>query len=329
MLNSESPRSELKSNYRDAGAAVIELLRGGDRVVDVHSDAAVALRACSSSPGQAVDIAIEDCNDLLSAVTARLRLTVGTCLTSISRPHLQLQNTATRVQANVLECAMALDQLHITLMHEFERRQQLELEVFDAKTALAQSRAELVSTQDGERHARHLALHDSLTSLPNRGFFLDQLDHVLALAATKRQSLAVLYLDLDAFKPVNDAHGHGVGDELLRIIAARLTQSVRTEDMVGRLGGDEFALLLGDLPNREQLSHRACKLLDAVSSPIKIGKLDLIVRPSIGIAMYPSDGTTAEALLGNSDAAMYSAKRNQTGYAFFDECADIRLGLRS
>lgn len=325
MLNSVSPRSEPKSNYREVDAAVINMLRGGDRAIDVNINIAPIAR--SSQPDRTLDIAIEDCNDLLNAVTARLRLTVGTGLSSIPMPHLQLQNSASQVQTNILECAMALEQLHMTLTHEFERRQELELEVFDAKTALAQSRAELVGTQAGERRALHLALHDNLTSLPNQSFFRERLDHALTRAMPQRQALAVMYLDLDGFKPINDTHGHAAGDELLRIISARLARTVRAEDMVSRLGGDEFACLLDDFPSREQLNHLAGKLFDAVSAPCKIGQLELTVRPSIGIAMCPTDGTTTEALLKNADAAMFHAKRHQTGYAFFDECAAVRSEL--
>ena len=110
---------------------------------------------------------------------------------------------------------------------------------------------------------------------------------------------------------------------MLRIVAARLTQTVRAEDMVSRLGGDEFACLLGGLPSREKLSHLARNLVDVVSAPVKIGQIKLTVRPSIGIALCQSDGATAEALLKNADAAMYRAKRGQTGYAFFDQHADV------
>ena len=129
----------------------------------------------------------------------------------------------------------------------------------------------------------------------------------------------MLYLDLDDFKKVNDTHGHAVGDELLRVVAARLSRSVRADDVVSRLGGDEFACLLGDLPAREQLSHLACKVLDAVAAPCQIGPLRLHIRPSIGIAVCPSDGETADLLLEHADAAMYNAKRHRSGYAFFDE----------
>ena len=261
------------------------------------------------------NVAIADWDELLNAVKARLRLSVEEPL---GAPE-QGREPAGQTRSSVLDCVAALDQLQTTLLHELGRRQQLELEVFDGQTALAQARAELVGTQAGERRARHSALHDSLTSLPNRSFFGERLASELAHPEPQRRMVAVLYLDLDGFKPINDAHGHQAGDELLRIVAARLSRAVRAEDMVSRLGGDEFACLLAELPGREQLGHLACKLFDAVSAPIKIGALKLSVRPSIGIAVCPGDGATAEALLKSADAAMYRAKRDGSGYAFFDE----------
>lgn len=255
---------------------------------------------------------------VLAALTARLR--------SIADGPRRADDPAWRfgtasVRTDVLDCAAQLDQLQVTLAHELALRQQLELAVFDAQTALAQARAELVGTQAGERHARHLARHDSLTALPNRGFFGERLAQALAAAAPRRRALAVMYLDLDDFKPINDAYGHATGDEVLRIVAARLSRTVRSEDTVGRLGGDEFACLLEGLQCRVQLDHLACKVFDAVAAPCKIGMHQLRVRASIGIAMCPEDGLDADALLRNADAAMYNAKRQQSGYSFFDEAA--------
>ena len=233
-------------------------------------------------------------------------------------PRLSMHHPAGRLHARVQSCTAALDQLHASLVHEQKLREQLEQMVADARTALAQARTELAGSRDGERRARHLALHDNLTALPNGGYFREQLDQALVNAVLYKKSLAVLYLDLDGFKPINDAHGHHAGDELLRIVAARLTRSVRAEDVVSRLGGDEFACLLTDLPRqREKLERLARKVFDAVSAPLQIDGLKLAVRASIGIAVCPDDGVTADALLRNADAAMYRAKRLEGGFAFF------------
>ena len=286
-------------------------------VNEVSLDSLAPLARPSSAAPQR-DIAVCDWNEeSLSTVKSRLRLSVAERLAAA--PGEQVAELASRVQASVLECMAALDELHATLKHEHRRRRQLEAEVSSAQKALVQARAELVGTQAGERRARHLALHDGLTALPNRGFFRERLDHALTQVDPGHQTLAVLYLDLDGFKRVNDTHGHDAGDELLRVVAERLIRAVRAEDMVSRLGGDEFACLLAELPpGRAQLTRLACKLFDALSAPFKIGKLRLTVRASIGIAMCPGDGMTAEGLLRNADTAMYRAKREQTGYEFFD-----------
>ncbi len=217
-----------------------------------------------------------------------------------------------------------LEQLETTLAHERYRRRHLERELFVARAALVQARADLVGTQAGERRARHLAFHDGLTSLPNRSFFRQRLDEALAGLEVPRPPLAVLYLDLDGLKQINDAHGHHVGDKLLAIVAVRLARAVRAEDVMSRLGGDEFACLVVNYLKREQLSHLARKLFNVVSAPLKMDKLEIVVRPSIGIAICPTDGVTADVLLRNADAAMYHAKRQQTGYAFFDRRTSLQ-----
>jgi diguanylate cyclase len=319
-VNSEDFTQAPQSQHLEADTAPIDTQQARGEVDDAGIAAAATPPALTALAEVASDVAIGDWDDLLSAVKARLRLTVGALPASTPEP--QAHDAAARTQASVLECVAALDQLHTTLTHELGRRQQLELEVFDAQTALAQARAELVGTQAGERRARHLALHDSLTSLPNGNFFVEQLELALGHAEPQPKALAVLYFDLDGFKSINDKHGHAAGDDLLRIVGARLTRAVRAADVVGRLGGDEFACLMADSPSRAQLSHLACKLFDAVSAPFQLGQLKLTVRPSIGIAMCPADGGTAETLLKNADAAMYRAKRQQSGYAFFDQLAD-------
>ena len=320
MLDSESLMPMPMSFHAGAVAAPNRT----SQVCATGDEFAVAVSAASPpippQHGLPQDIAIGDWDELLSAVKARLKHLAGEPHAArLERP---LCDAVGEARTGVLECVTALDQLQTTLTHELRRRLQLELEVFDVQTALAQARAELRGTQAGERRARHLAMHDSLTSLPNRCFFRQRTDGALAHSEPQRRALAVLYLDLDGFKQVNDTHGHDAGDQLLRIVAARLARAIRAEDMVSRLGGDEFACVLSDLPSREQLCHLAGEMFDAVSAPVKMGELSLSVRPSIGIAICPADGVTTDTLLKNADAAMYFAKRRRTGYAFFDQCAD-------
>jgi diguanylate cyclase (GGDEF)-like protein len=214
--------------------------------------------------------------------------------------------------------------LRTTLSDERARLKRLERELVELQAALARSQAELAARRHGERRARHLAMHDCLTGLPNRRCFGEQLDRAVGRVKATRPGLTVLYVDLDDLKTINDRHGHDTGDVLLKIVGLRLRAAVRAHDLVSRLGGDEFACLLTDRLNREQLSCLACKLFDTVSAPVQIGERGIVVRPSIGIATCPTDGDTAAALLEHADGAMYCAKREQTGYAFFSDAPDCR-----
>jgi diguanylate cyclase (GGDEF)-like protein len=261
--------------------------------------------------GNVIDVDDVDWDLLARAVTARLSSLLGTANDGDADTRSALQ-----------DCVNTLAQLHAGLAQARGRHLRIERELRDAQAKLAKARAELAGTQAGERRARHLAQHDQLTTLPNRGFFRQRLDEALAPRDAEPSGLAVMFVDLDGFKPINDRHGHATGDELLRIVAARLARSIRAEDMACRMGGDEFACLLRDVMTRERLSHLACKLFDAVSAPLKIGDLELTVRPSIGIAICPADGDNADALITRADRAMYRAKRRQLGYAFFERGSD-------
>jgi diguanylate cyclase (GGDEF)-like protein len=233
-----------------------------------------------------------------------------------ARPMANAQTESSALQAGAAEASW-----QALLAQERRRRWQLEMAVFDARSALAMTRFALQGARAGERRASHQARHDSLTALPNRLMFSERLDHALASARQQTHRLAVLFLDLDGFKSINDAHGHFIGDEILSIVAARLDTAVRADDVVSRFGGDEFACLLTHAPLPAQLSALACKLFDAVSAPIQIGQLNLTVRPSIGMASYPADGCTTALLLQCADQAMYRAKREQTGYAHYQPCS--------
>ncbi len=164
----------------------------------------------------------------------------------------------------------------------------------------------------------HLAQHDSLTGLPNRVLLSDRLGQAMALALRHGKKLAVLYVDVDRFKHVNDSAGHTAGDRLLQSVANRLLECVRSSDTVSRQGGDEFVILLCDVANAKYAAVAAEKMLVALGRPHRIDQLELHVSASIGIAVYPEDGTSADTLLQNADAAMYRAKEcGRNNYQFF------------
>jgi len=167
---------------------------------------------------------------------------------------------------------------------------------------------DITRRKDAESQLVHQAYHDALTGLPNRILFQDRLTQALCLARRNERGLAVLFLDLDQFKLVNDTLGHAAGDRLLQAVAARLRQSVRRSDTVARVGGDEFNLLLPDVEGGNQAARMAEKILATVAQPVEIDGHRLYITTSIGISLYPSDGGDAEALLTSADIAMYRAK---------------------
>jgi len=156
----------------------------------------------------------------------------------------------------------------------------------------------------------YLAQHDSLTDLPNRMLFNDRLTEAMTLASRYRRQLAVLFLDVDRFKHVNDSLGHDIGDRLLQSIAQRLLGCVRASDTVSRLGGDEFVILLSELTHAQDATVCADKILETLRAPHRIDEHDVQVTASIGIVTYPDDGTDCETLMKHADFAMYHAKDN-------------------
>ena len=175
----------------------------------------------------------------------------------------------------------------------------------------------------------HLAQHDSLTDLPNRMLLNDRLQQAITMAKRHGYRIAVLFMDLDRFKHVNDSLGHDVGDQLLQAVARRLERCVRESDTVGRQGGDEFVAVLSELDTPENAGIGAAKLLAALTLPYHIGPHDLIVPVSIGVSIYPDDGDDAETLVNNADTAMYHAKENgRNNYQFFKQEMNIRASER-
>lgn len=153
-----------------------------------------------------------------------------------------------------------------------------------------------------------LALHDALTALPNRRLLMDRFSSAIAHARRNNRTIALMYLDLDGFKLVNDSLGHDTGDILLNMVAARLIDAVRQEDTVARLGGDEFMIALWNLDNDNGVSNLASKVIQAISRPYSIQGRVVKITASIGISIYPTHGEGVEMLMKNADIALYDAK---------------------
>jgi diguanylate cyclase (GGDEF)-like protein/PAS domain S-box-containing protein len=170
-----------------------------------------------------------------------------------------------------------------------------------------------------------LAQHDSLTELPNRILLNDRLNQAMALAHRRRQKLAVLFLDVDRFKHINDSLGHAIGDRLLQTVAQRVLACVRSSDTVSRQGGDEFVVLLAEVAHAHDAAVSANKILLALGTPYRIDQHELHLTASIGIVTYPDDGPDAETLMKNADFAMYHAKdAGRNNYQFFKQDMNVR-----
>ncbi|MBU1238056.1 MAG: PAS domain S-box protein [Gammaproteobacteria bacterium] len=177
---------------------------------------------------------------------------------------------------------------------------------------------DITQRKESERHLEHLAQHDPLTDLPNRSLFRDRLQQAIKKNHRDKQVLALLFIDLDYFKKVNDTLGHVFGDQLLIEAARRITASVRNSDTVARLGGDEFTAVLQDVDSREAVARVAEDVIDALAAPFVVGQETTNISASIGIALCPDDAEDSDALTDAADQAMYDAKaKGRNCYAFF------------
>ena len=159
------------------------------------------------------------------------------------------------------------------------------------------------------RALESMALHDELTGLPNRRLLMDRLSLSIAHARRSKCAMAVMYLDLDGFKQINDTLGHDAGDTLLNLAAARLVAAVRQEDTVARLGGDEFVIVMWELIHADNVDTLVSKVIQAVSQPYSIHGRDVSMTASVGVGIYPTHGDEVETLMKNADLALYEAKR--------------------
>ena len=197
----------------------------------------------------------------------------------------------------------------------------------DLKSANDRLHHDLEERKRVEQSIRYMAHHDALTGLPNRSLFRDRLTHAMAQADRYHQRLAVMFLDLDRFKAINDTLGHNVGDQLLTIAAERLRSCVRDSDTVARLGGDEFTVVVEDIIEDHDAAAVAQKILDTLSQPFNLYGHEVFISVSVGITLYPSDDDNADNLLRNADSAMYRAKEfGRNNFQFY--VADMNIKAR-
>ncbi len=203
-------------------------------------------------------------------------------------------------------------------------RDELEVRVAERTAELAGAnkllREEIVERRQAEARVHHMAYHDTLTGLPNRALLSDRLDCALKSSQRNGRTLAVMFIDLDRFKNINDSLGHATGDHLLREVAKRLCTAVRHSDTVARLGGDEFVVLLPDVGGAAECAQVGDKIIEALASPVPFEGHSLHISPSIGICLCPDDGADVDTLMRHADAAMYHAKAaGRNNYQFFDQ----------
>jgi len=212
-------------------------------------------------------------------------------------------------------------------------RAQLERAVHERTNAL-QSMNHVLEAEIGERklaelRAQYLADHDALTNLPNRRLLEDRLTQALALSERNRKQTAVMFIDLDRFKAINDSAGHAAGDAVLKEVSQRLAKQLRTGDTICRIGGDEFVVVLPQFTRLSDIAHVSQKIIETVSLPVNFNEQDLSVSPSIGISIFPDDGRDAETLIRHADAAMYHAKETgRSNYQFFTEQMNLAATRR-
>lgn len=267
--------------------------------------------------------------------------------TEHARPLVKVLEQSEHVKSLVAECAEELASVNTGIKQELEtlepmpvvetaleKSEAIKDKVLEASEELSHVNSELedqirdrnmldhqlAAAIEQEESARHAALHDVLTDLPNRALFNDRLEHGLAQAKRHGWTLAVMFVDLDDFKKINDLYGHDAGDCVLQTIAWRLKENTRCDDTISRYGGDEFLYMLTEIKNEKDVALIAKNIIEMIQAPCDVTVSGVSVRASIkasiGIAISPRDGSAAEVLIKNADTAMYRAKQNKSGYAF-------------
>lgn len=286
-------------SFKSTAAATPHTMKKPRKVSGIK-EAPLLVKALNQS--EQVKVKVESCAVELSEVNTVLK---GELIEHLPLKDIQhALEQSSDVEDKVQECAADLHQVNRNLAKEITARKKLE------------KRLDLKAAED-ETH-RYLAYHDTATGLANRALFNDRIEQALVQSERHGRAFAVLFIDLDKFKAINDTFGHGMGDKVLQRVATHLQACVRQEDTVSRIGGDEFLCLLLEVGSEADVAHIAEAIIRAISEIEELDETKLKVTASIGIALYPGDGTTAETLLKNADSSMYRAKQTGEAYAFFN-----------
>ena len=230
------------------------------------------------------------------------------------------------VEQKVAKAADDLKLVNVKLTEEIADRIVIESELANTKTDLAEVRDDLSKAQVKTEEAQQIALQDALTGLPNRVSFQQSLEHGLIQAKRHGWGLAVLFIDIDKFKSINDSYGHDLGDQVLLMVANRLKSFVRDGDIVSRWGGDEFVCLLLEVKQEADVTQLAEKMINRIAEAYEFNGSVLSIIASIGIAIYPADGDTSDILFKNADTAMYKAKGTEKRVVLFRESGEQKAG---
>jgi len=260
---------------------------------------------------------VRDAADQLSSVNLVLKQEDNDNLSVQSIQEVVTQNK--EIELKLVKAADGLHEVNAELAKAVAERIEIESELVDKKNDLSEVYDALSKAQSQEKDAIHIGLHDALTELPNRLLFEQRLDYGLIQSKRHGWKLAVMFIDLDKFKNINDTYGHQIGDKVLILVADRLKVFVRDEDTVSRWGGDEFVCILMNVNLEADVISLAEKLVDHIAEECEFDGIILSISVTIGIAIYPQDGETAKILFKNVDRAMYKSKGTDQRVTLFNK----------
>jgi len=276
-----------------------------------------AVQTAPSPPVEVLEAALEQSHEVrlkVEACAEHLSTANGDALQRMAKgatklPATQVLQTGLAAESTMEEVSGDLRDVTHHLSQGVDEAKAVQAALTRSRADLAESEHALAVSRHAERHASQRAMHDPKTGLPNRSLFDDRLAQAIAGAERHDWQLAVMFLDLDGFKLVNDNHGHAAGDAVLEVVARRLTSHAREEDTVCRNGGDEFLYLLINPGTREDVLRIAGLVRAAIAQPMNVEGQRFVVTPSIGVALYPEHGDSPRSLVAHADAAMYRAKK--------------------